>query len=184
MKNKSGFTLIEMLVVVLIIGILAAVALPQYQKIIAKSKSAQMYEAVSEIAKTAQIFYIVNGSWPSSFDDLDIDYELSDVEDSACGSSSNIGGIKTNGEFEFLIANRPSFSQVSVRLVKGPYKCTGFSMFFRYPSYLNLENKLLCYEKGTSDMRGSKNQQGDFCEGVMKYRFYMRADGDTDYFIK
>lgn len=40
-KNRGGFTLIEVLVVVLIIGILSSIALPQYQKSVVKARIAE-----------------------------------------------------------------------------------------------------------------------------------------------
>ena len=68
-----GFTLIELLVVVLIIGILAAVALPQYNKAVIKTRYATLKPLVSSVAAAERVYFMANGAYTRSFDELEID---------------------------------------------------------------------------------------------------------------
>ncbi len=76
-KISKGFTLIEMLVVVLIIGILSALALPRYQLAVDKTHFANLQSQVKAIRSSFDNYYLATGEYPSSFDELDIDFSSS-----------------------------------------------------------------------------------------------------------
>ena len=65
-KNKIGFALIELMISVAIIGILAAVALPQYQDFIRRSKMAEILAAASSCRTIISEQYLVAKKAPNA----------------------------------------------------------------------------------------------------------------------
>lgn len=68
--NRSGFTLIELMIVVTIIGILAAIAVPNYQWGIIKTKESVLREDLYNFRSTIDQFYADNGKYPDSLGEL------------------------------------------------------------------------------------------------------------------
>jgi type IV pilus assembly protein PilA len=61
---RKGFTLIELMVVVTIIGILASVAIPEFGKLVLRAKAAERYEVMLRIKKAVADTYLQHGSIP------------------------------------------------------------------------------------------------------------------------
>ena len=61
--KQKGFTLIELMIVVAIIGILAAVAIPAFMDYMKKSKKTEASLQLNKIAKNDKVYYVTNASF-------------------------------------------------------------------------------------------------------------------------
>lgn len=127
--ESRAFTLIELLVVVLIIGILSAIALPQYQKAVSKARATEALIQLQNITDAQEVYYWANNDYllvPSEdYSNLGIERPLSSFYTYYCSKNSCLATPTqdTLPKFEFYLQHG------SASFWRGKHWCIGLTDF-------------------------------------------------------
>ncbi len=166
--NTHAFTLVELLVVVLIIGILVAIALPQYQKAVERSRTMPAISLLKQLYQAQEAYYLEHGTYASRFNQLDINLPW---EGNARWFSGNRCVARSNEEWSVEICETADVDgqSVSIGRLTGPYKGTGFVMYTKpNPAETRLSKGVIyCGECRGSACLYAVPGDGSYCRKVL-----------------
>ena len=159
--NNNAFTLIELLVVVLIIGILAAVAVPQYQKAVEKSKSAQALTILKTVYNAAEAYYLANGTYATSFDELSVDIPWTGIQG---WCPLPVAYTRSNADWSVQLYRTSDDMQRSVTVgrLRGKYQGAGFIKYLEDTGVFK-KGTLYCAERTANGVNFTA-EDGAYCQ--------------------
>lgn len=116
MKRQAGFTLIELVMVIVILGILSAFALPRFADLGGDARAAAIQGAAGAIRSASAIAhadFLVTGSNPITLEGVDINIlnGYPDVNDTTEGTEDIIAAAQISGS-DFVITNSTATSAI------------------------------------------------------------------------
>jgi len=91
--RTRAFTLVEVMVVVVIIGLLAAMSLPAYRRITLRSKTAAVVSDLRAFSTAFITYSLQNGKWPADGTPQEIPPEMVGALPAGFAGKSPIGGV-------------------------------------------------------------------------------------------
>ena len=140
-KNRKGFTLIELMIVVVIIGLLAALAIPRFAKAAKKAKIAEAKLILNNIFKCDQLYYEEHGEY------------YGEALDIGSIGLSVISFDKVMGESRFVysivVSSPPTYVAEALVIDEG-----GDASLQGYELQMDSEGILYIFEPGVNEVRG------------------------------
>ena len=134
MRKQQGFTLIELMIVVAIIGILAAVAIPAYQDYTIRAKVTEGLSLASAGKTAVSEYFASNGSLPTDNDTAGLA-----VSTTIAGNSVNSVEVLSSGAIEVTFnSSTPAISGSTISLTPSTtggqvtWNCTGGDLENKY----------------------------------------------------
>ena len=160
MNNNKGFTLVELLVVVLIIGILAAMAMPAYFKAVERARASEAETLIGTVVNSQQRYKMKTGKYATKWTSLDVApanagtglayYCTKGAQNETCGGQNGFkislsGDKASTGNTNGVIATRVGTGQYGYSIYKR-YDSTEPPVCEAAASVSTEDDKLFCAE--------------------------------------
>jgi len=96
-EEEEGFSLIELVVVVAVLGVLSAIAIPTFNNIILKARQVGAASHVDALLKSASIYKIYNGNFPSNWTEI-AEYYSGGFSNSSYETCTKYGSVCNGNE--------------------------------------------------------------------------------------
>ncbi len=167
-EGRRGFTLIEILVAILIVGILTIIAVPQYQKAVEHSRAQEGLLALKTIQQAYDMYYITHGAYATTFAQLDV--KIPWEGKSKWNTANVVTDTQSNKEWSLQIYQERRWHSLLIGKIAGQYKGAGFAFIYQTPDRLLPVKSVICMER-TANGVAFKRKEGDFCQKIMKGTF-------------
>ena len=132
-KQQSGFTIVELLIVIVVIAILAAISIVAYNGIQQRSNNSKTITAVQAYTKLLQQYYVDNSDYPDTVSCLGVGYSAG-VCRSDNYASENQNGFNTTALAPYLKGSAPTPALKQVTYSNG-LTITGAFYVYKNVSY-------------------------------------------------
>ncbi len=178
-EKSSSFTLIELLIVIAIIGILAALIIVSVTSALSQARDATRAAGANEIAKAINMYYLDNGNYPYQYS--------ANYDGSACNGNWNTETTACGGGTAAAVLLKPYLNSLPIDPINGQQVISGSSAAYIYEllgnnvSGINYTSHNCAYLTGDNSVLSclafffeSTNQQKvqDECPGVLSGPYF------------